>query len=336
MMMQTRPLGQSGIDASVVGFGAWAIGGWMWGGTSQEESINAVHAALDAGINLIDTAPIYGFGISESVLGAAISGRRDKVVLATKCGMVTNTGAGEHKFFSDANGPAGDGHIDVRIWLHPDSIRWELERSLQRLGTDYVDLYQTHWQEATTPIEDTMATLLDLKQEGKIRAIGVSNATVEHMDAYRACGPLDSDQEKYNMLDRAKSAENLAYAHEHGVAVLAYSPLAKGLLTGKMPPEREFLEGDQRNTQDRFSRENRAHVCDMLDKFRDIAERYEASLAQLCIAWTFHQPGLSHVLAGARHPHQARENASAGALRLTEQDLGEMHETLAEYAAVLV
>ncbi len=334
--MQYREFGRTGFRISEIGFGAWAIGGWMWGGTSKDESIHTIHAALDAGISLIDTAPIYGFGISESVLGEALQGKRDRVVLATKCGMVTNTTKGEHKFFSDANGPADYGHIEVRILLDPKSIRWEVEQSLKRLRTDYIDLYQTHWQEATTPVADTMSTLLDLKQEGKIRAIGVSNADPGHMEAYRACGPIDSDQEKYNIMDRDKNAANLAYARENNIAVLAYSPLAKGLLTGKMPPEREFLEGDLRNERERFGRENRQHVCDMLDRFKPVAERHEASLAQLCIAWTFHQPGLSHVLTGARHQHQARENAAAGAIRLSQKDLEEMNQIIADYERVLV
>ena len=193
--MRQRPLGQSGISASVVGLGAWAIGGWMWGGTDEKESIETIHAALDAGITLIDTAPIYGFGLSERLVGEAVRDRRDKAVLATKCSMVCNTQEGEHKFDADVLGPAENGHIQVYVNLRPESIRQEIEESLRRLQTDHIDLYQTHWQDETTPIEDTMATLLDLKQEGKIRAIGVSNATSKHMEQYRALGPIDSDQE---------------------------------------------------------------------------------------------------------------------------------------------
>jgi methylglyoxal reductase len=330
--MQKRPLGQSGISASVVGFGAWAIGGWMWGGTSEKESIKTIHAALDAGIDLIDTAPIYGFGVSERLVGEAIRDRRDRVVLATKCSMVCNTQKGEHKFNSDALGPGENGHIHVQVYLHPESIRQELEESLRRLQTDYIDLYQTHWQDSTTPIEDTMATLLDLKQEGKIRAIGVSNATIDHMEQYRAVGPLDADQEKFSMLDQEIRKDQLPYCHKHNVAVLAYSPLGQGLLTGKVGPDRKFGPGDQRHDNPRFSIENRKHAAAMLEKFKPIADKHGATLTQLVIAWTFHQEGLTHVLCGARNVGQAQENAAAGAIALGAEDRQTMNQILEKYA----
>ena len=192
--MRHRPLGQSGIEASVVAFGAWAVGGGFWGAADDEASVDAIHKALDAGINFIDTAPVYGLGHSEEIVGRAIKGRRDQVVVATKCGLVWHVQKGTFMF--DETG------TPIHRYLGPESIRYEVEQSLRRLQTDYIDLYQTHWQDATTPIEETMATLLQLKQEGKIRAIGVSNATTQQMDEYRAKGQLDSDQEKYSMLDR--------------------------------------------------------------------------------------------------------------------------------------
>lgn len=334
--MIRRPLGQSGIEASAVGLGTWAIGGWMWGGASEEDSIRAIHAAMDAGIDLIDTAPIYGLGLSETVVGRAIKDRRDDVVLATKCGMVAQPGKGEFMFRSNAQGPDDDGHIEIRKWLNPHSIREEVELSLRRLGTDRIDLYQTHWQDETTPIEDTMGALLDLKREGKIRAIGVSNATVAQMEHYRAVGPLDADQEKYNMLDRDLDAEQLPYCADNTIAVLAYSPMAKGLLTGKVSPDREFAPGDTRRGRERFSVENRQRVMDMLGRFRQVAERHEASLAQLAVAWSIHQRGLTHALVGAREPKQARENAAAGSIRLSADDLGAIEAVLSEYAEVLV
>jgi len=332
--MKQRPLGPSGIPASVVGFGAWAIGGWMWGGTSRDESVDTVRAALDSGVTLIDTAPIYGFGLSETIVGEALQGRRDEVVLATKCGMVCNTTQGEGKFRSDATGPAENGHIDIRIYLDPASIREEVEASLRRLRTDRIDLYQTHWQDSTTAIEDTMATLLDLKREGKIRAIGVCNATPDEMDRYRAAGQLDTDQEKFSMLDQEIRADQLSYCRDNGLGMLAYSPLARGLLTGKMRPDREFADGDQRKTDDRFSVENRTRVTNMLEGMRPIAENHEATLAQLVLAWTFHQPGLTHVLAGARHADQARENAAAGKIELSESELKSIDKELHDYVSV--
>jgi aryl-alcohol dehydrogenase-like predicted oxidoreductase len=333
--MQYRPIGQSGIEGSVVALGTWVMGGWMWGGTSDEDSISALQAAIDNGINLIDTAPIYGFGASENLVGQAIKGRRDKVVLATKCGMVANTTRGQYKFTTSARRIDPNGLIDIYQYNHPDSIRWEVERSLNRLQTDYIDLYQTHWQEYDTPIEDTMACLLKLKDEGKIRAIGVCNCPIEDMERYRSVGQLDSDQEKYSMLDRDLEEKQLPYCKENNVAVLAYSPLALGLLTGKIGPEREFPDGDLRKDNPRFSVDNRQRVQQMLEKFQPIAENHRITTAQLVIAWTFHQPGLTHALCGARHAKQAEENAVAGTVELSQHELSQMQQAIDEYAGAL-
>jgi aryl-alcohol dehydrogenase-like predicted oxidoreductase len=196
------------------------------------------------------------------------------------------------------------------------------------LKTDRIDLYQTHWQDSTTPIEDTMGALLELKQAGKIRAIGVSNATVEQMDRYAKVGPLDSDQERYSMLDRQLEAETLPYCREHNMAVLAYSPMAMGLLTGKMSPDREFNAGDVRNQIPRFSKENRQRVADMLCVMKPVAVRHGLTVGQLVIAWTASQPGLTHVLCGARTPQQAEENAAAGRAELSADDLQAINQVL--------
>lgn len=323
--MKYRPLGDSGIEASVIGLGTWAIGGWMWGGTDRKDSVRAIHASLDAGANLIDTAPVYGFGVSEEIVGEAISGRRDKVVLATKCGLVWDTEKGDPFFSSDAHHPAPDAtQYNVFRYLAPSSIRREVENSLKRLGTDYIDLYQTHWQETVTPIADTMGELLRLKEEGKIRAIGVSNATAEQMAQYRAAGALDSDQENYSMLDRAAEKDQLPFCHEKGVAFLSYSTLGQGLLTGKIPPERTFEKGDQRNLKPAFTRENREKVAAMLQRLAPFAEKHGATLGQLALAWTFRQPGCTHVLVGARTPDQAKGNALAGDMTLPEETLREI------------
>lgn len=334
--MNTRALGSSGIEASVVGLGTWVMGGWMWGGANEADAVKAIHAAIDAGITLVDTAPIYGFGLSEEIVGKALADRRDEVVLASKCGMVCESAQGELKFRSNAEGPDPDGHIVINIFLGPESIRREVENSLKRLQTDTIDLYQTHWQESTTAVEDTMSCLLDLKQEGKIRAIGVSNASTADMDRYRENGQLDSDQELFSMLDRGIQPEQLPYCREHNIAVLAYSPLAQGLLTGKMPPERDFEEGDQRRTNERFSVENRRRVAAMLEEFKPVAEAHDITLAQLAIAWTVHQPGLTHALCGARNPRQARENAAAGDVVLSESDLRTLNGALEAHGPGIV
>jgi methylglyoxal reductase len=327
--MQKRVLGQSGIEASVVGLGTWAMGGWMWGGTDEKASIGAIHAAIDAGINLIDTAPAYGFGVSEEIVGKAIHDRRESVVLATKCSMVCDPTVGEPKFRSNAQGRDPNGMIKIHINLKPDSIRREIEDSLKRLQTDHIDLYQTHWQESTTPIEDTMGALEDFRREGKIRAIGVCNATVEHMKQYAAAGQLDSDQENFSMLKRGLQTEQLPYCLENNVAVLAYSPLALGLLSGKIGPDRQFPMGDLRSEHPSFTKDNRQRVADLLDKFTPIAERHRATLAQLVIAWTVHQPGLTHALCGARTIQQAEENAAAGRIQLSADEVQTMSKAIA-------
>jgi len=334
--MRYLPLGFSQINASVVGLGTWGIGGWMWGGVDQDHAVRAIHAALDHGVNLIDTAPIYGFGLSESLVGRAIQDRRDDVVLATKCGMVANTTQGDLKFRADVTGPTEHGHIGIYIHLDPRSIRKEVEASLARLRTDYIDLYQTHWQEQTTPIEQTMGELMRLKEEGKIRAIGVCNATSEQMQTYRRHGTLDSDQEKFSLLDRDIEADQLPYCREQNVAVLAYSPLAKGLLTGKIDPQAEFDAGDSRADESRFQPDNIASVNRMLEAMRPVAEEHGISLTQLIIAWTLHQPGLTHALCGARSPEHATANAEAGDIQLSEDHLQLLDTTYEDYRAAAV
>ena len=322
--MLYRPLGQSGVEASAVAVGTWAIGGWMWGGTEEKESIDAIHAAIDAGINFIDTAPAYGLGLSEEIVGKAIADRRDRVVIATKCGLVWHTQQGEHYFNEKGE--------DVYKYLGPESIRHEVERSLARLGVETIDLYQTHWQDPTTPIADTMGELTKLKDEGKIRAIGVSNATPEHMDAYRAVGPVDSDQEKYSMLDREHENENLPYVREHNIAFLAYSPLALGLLTGKYKPgETSFSGDDQRAGNPRFSDENLENIRKMLEGMEPIAASRNLTIPQLVIAWTINRPGVSHALVGARNQKQAKENAEAGGVELTPREITDINDAIGAF-----
>lgn len=322
--MLMREIGGSGIRASAVALGTWVMGGWMWGGSDEDDAVRAIHAALDLGMNFIDTAPIYGFGHSELIVGKALKGRRDKAVIATKCGMVCNTRSGELKFRSTAQGPSEHGHIEVYIWNHPESIRREVEDSLRRLQTDRIDLYQTHWQEGVTPLEDTMGELVRLRDEGKIRAIGVCNATTAQMERYRSVGRLDSDQEKYSMLDRGLEAEQLPYCERNGVSVLAYSPLALGLLTGKAGPERVYEEGDMRRTHKRFTVENRMRVRAMLSRFEPLAIRHGCTMGQLVIAWTLAQRGVTHALVGARNEVQVRENAKGGEVALSAAEIAEM------------
>lgn len=331
--MQYRKLGASGIEASVVGLGTWTMGGWMWGGADQRESVEAIHAAVDAGITLIDTAPAYGFGLSERLVGEAIKPYRDKIVLSTKCGLVWDKEHGTFFFHANEAGITDKpSKYKVYKYLGPASIRQEVEASLTRLQTDRIDLYHTHWQDPTTPIDETMGALLDLKKQGKIRAIAVSNASVQQIKEY---GPIDADQERYNMLDRQVEHNGvLEYCRTHNIAMLAYSPLGQGLLTGKLGPERTFNEGDLRRNNPRYSVENRRKIREMLDEFQPLAERHGISLGQLAIAWTFSQPGMTHVLCGARTPTQARDNAGAGDVRLSAEEIQTLSTIIARYSLV--
>ncbi len=314
--MLTREIGASGIEASVIGLGTWAIGGWMWGGTDEAKSIAAIQASVDAGVTLIDTAPAYGQGVAEDIVGKALKGRRDQVVLATKCGLVWHTQKGNHFFDYDGK--------PVHRYLGKDAIIYEVEQSLTRLGTDYIDHYITHWQDPTTPIAETMEALETLKQQGKIRSIGASNTSADEVKAYVAAGQLDAIQEEYSMVKRDIEGTLLPVCRENGVSVLSYSSLALGLLSGKIGPDREFTGDDQRKDNPRFSMANRQKVADLMQTIAPIAEAHGATLAQTVIAWTVQQPGITFSLCGARDAAQAVENAKAGQLRLTEAEIAEI------------
>jgi aryl-alcohol dehydrogenase-like predicted oxidoreductase len=316
--VQYRKLGQSDIEVPVVSFGAWAIGGWMWGGTDDRDAVRAIHAAIDCGITCIDTAPAYGMGHSEKVVGEAIRGCRDKVVVATKCGLRWNLAEGEKYFPTET--PESE-KVTMYKNLKPDSIRHECEQSLRRLRVDCIDLYQCHWPDSTTDLDDTMSALLALQQEGKVRAIGVSNFSADQMRKCLASGRIESDQPKYNAIDRDIEPEVLPFCIEHQVSVLAYSPIAQGLLTGRVTLDREFPPGDLRRESPKFKPENRAKVLDMLEKVRPIAQGYDATLAQFFTAWLIAQPGVTTALVGARNAPQAEENAKAGELNLSEADV---------------
>ncbi len=322
--MQFRELGQSRIKASVVGLGTWAIGGWKWGGTDEQASIDAIKAGLDAGANFVDTAPAYGLGYSEEIVGKAIAGRRDNVVLATKCGLIWDTNKGT-AFVEQYD-------KTIHRYLGKDSIRQEVEQSLKRMQTDYIDLLQTHWQDATTPISETMEGMLELKQEGKIRAIGACNVQVNELKQYLDVGPVDSIQEKYSMIDRGVEDELLPFAKEKGISMLAYSPLALGLLTGKIGPSREFQGDDLRKDSPRFSIENRQRVLAMLEPMKDIADHHGFTIAQLVSAWTLAQPGVTYVLLGVRNKEQAQENANAGDVALTPDEIDTINKIVAEHS----
>lgn len=323
--MQHRRIGKSELKIPIVSLGTWAAGGLWWGGPDDENAVRAIQAGIDAGVTCIDTAPIYGMGHSESLVAKAIKGRREQVIIATKCGLRWDLEEGEHFFDIDDN--AGI-HRKVYRNLKAHSIRKECEDSLRRLDIDAIDLYQCHWPDGTTPIDETMTELLALQKEGKIREIGVSNFTVQMMEACLEHGDIASDQPKYNALERGIEEDLLPFCAERKIGVLAYSPIAQGLLTGKVAVDREFPEGDQRRYAGMFSRENRQRILDMLEELRPIADGHGISFGQLFTAWLVAQPGMTSALVGARNETQATENARAGEVRLTEDEINALRQAV--------
>jgi aryl-alcohol dehydrogenase-like predicted oxidoreductase len=325
--MEYRILGKSNLKLSVVSFGAWAIGGSMWGGTNDDEAIRAIQAAIDLGVTCVDTAAIYGMGHSELLVGKAIEGRRDKVVVATKCGLRWDLQDGQ--YFFEGLDPEGKPRKIYRN-LRPESIRHECESSLQRLGVDCIDLYQCHWPDPTSNLDDAIATMMDLRDQGKIRAIGLSNFTAEMIQQALRKTEIASNQPKYNMLERGVEESILPFCLDEGVGVLAYSPMAMGLLTGKVGLDREFRGDDTRRNRPWFSRENRQRVLDLLAKLRPIADAHNATLGQIAVNWVISQPGVTSALVGARNEAQVAENVRASNFHLTQEELAAIRNLVEE------
>lgn len=319
--MPTRELGKSGLKVTPIIFGAWAVGGWMWGGTDDQQSIDAIRASLDAGVTTIDTAAVYGMGLSETLVGRAIAGYpRDKVIIATKCGLRWDDpeGAGVEPW--NQKTPEGR-DVVIRKNSRPASIAWEVEQSLKRLNTDYIDLYQIHRPDPSTPIEDSAAAMEKLRKAGKVRAIGVSNYDVVQMKQAMKAAPLSSLQPPYSVLRRGIEQEILPFCRENQIGVIVYSPLERGLLTGKVTPDRKFPAGDHRNEHKLFTIENRRKIIAALELIRPITDRYKVDFAQVIINYTIQVPGITAALVGARSVEQAMSNAHAMTFTLAPEEL---------------
>lgn len=320
-------LGKSEVEVSPVTFGAWAIGGWMWGGSDHNDSIRAIHACLDHGITTIDTAPIYGFGHSERILGEAIKGKRDRYEILTKSGMRWEDDRGEYYFTTKDN----EGITrDVYKYSGKESLIQECEDSLKRLGTDYIDLYQIHWPDATTPIEEAMEAFQILMDQGKIRAAGVSNYSVEHLKKAADVVDLSTQQVPYSMVRREIEDDIVPWCIKNGCSILAYSPLQRGLLTGKITADYPFAPGDSRPELPHFKINNLIKTNQFLDEIRPLAEEKGATLSQLVIQWTLCQPGITVALVGARDEAQVSQNAGALDVKLSEEDLSFIAENLSK------
>ncbi len=328
--MEFQELGASGVKVSRITFGSWAAGGWMWGGTEQNDAVGAIHASYELGVTSIDTAPIYGQGLSEQIVGEAIKSLpRDKVQVLTKFGMRWDLAKGDFAMKTKDNA----GHdLDVYKYASRDSIIRECEDSLQRLGTDYIDLYQQHWPDTTTPIDETMEAVQRLIEQGKVRAAGVSNYSVAQMEEAEKTIQLASNQMPYSMLKRDIEKDIVPYCQANNKGILVYSPLQLGLLTGKMKPGQHFDASDLRSTNKLFQPESVARVNSFLNKIRPLAETKGATLGQLVLRWTLAQPGITVALVGARNPEQAVQNARAIDIKLSFEEIDFINKQLGALA----
>jgi aryl-alcohol dehydrogenase-like predicted oxidoreductase len=273
------------LKVSRVALGTWAMGGWMWGGTDQSEAIATIHAALNQGINLIDTAPVYGFGTSEEIVGAALEGVRTQAVIATKTGLEWRDG----KIYRNATRAR---------------IMQEIDDSLRRLRTDYIDIYQVHWPDPLVPVEETAEAMRSLYEQGKIRAIGVSNFSVPQMERFRQVAPLHVLQPPYNLFERAIEAEILPYGQVNGIVTLGYGALCRGLLSGRMRADTLFRGDDLRSVDPKFQAPRFAQYLEAVRQLEELAQRrFHRHVIQLAVRWMLDK-GISVALWGGRRPNQ--------------------------------
>ncbi|CAM2916945.1 aldo/keto reductase [Paenibacillus sediminis] len=312
--MERTVLGSSGIEVSRIGLGTWAMGGWMWGGTDEGQSIRTILHALDEGINLLDTAPAYGAGRSEEIVGEAIRqyGKRDQVVIATKVGLELLEGGG------------------VRRNATKEQINKEIDDSLRRLKTDYIDLYMVHWPDPLVPISETAEAMHALYKTGKIRAIGVSNFSPEQMKEWLEAAPLHSNEPPYNLFEREIEQDVLPFCRENNIATLLYGSLCRGLLTGKMTLNTEFKGDDLRNNDPKFQQPRYEQYLLAVEKLTEIASGYNKTITEFAVRWVLDQPGASVALWGARNPEQLSPVRGVSGWKITAEDMNRVDAILKE------
>src|SRR5258707_12564992 len=303
------------MRVSRVALGTWAIGGWMWGGSNENDAISAIHAALEQGINLIDTAPVYGFGRSEEIVGKALAegGRRDRTVLATKVGLEWTD---DDKVFRNST---------------PARIQKEIEDSLRRLQTDRIDIYQIHWPDPLVPIEETAEALLALRKQGKILALGVSNFSPEQMDRWRKVAPLHTTQPPYNIFERDIEKDVLPYSLDHGLTVLSYGAICRGLLSGKVTADRKFPESDLRSWDPKFQPPRIHQYLAAVERLADYAKKsHNRSILSFAIRWILDRGDTKTALWGERSAKQLEGVHEAFGWKLTAEDYTEVDRLLQE------
>jgi aryl-alcohol dehydrogenase-like predicted oxidoreductase len=312
--LETITIPGTKLKPTRVALGTWAIGGWMWGGSDDKDSIRTIKSALDRGINIIDTAPVYGFGHSEEIVGQALaeSGQRQNVIIATKVALDWKNG----KPFRNAS---------------KARIAKEIEDSLRRLRTDVIDIYQVHWPDPNTPIAETAEALNALYKAGKIRAIGVSNFNNAQMEAFRAVAPLHTSQPPYNLFEREAEADVLPYCADHKIATLAYGSLCRGLLSGGMKPDTKFTGDDLRRTDPKFQAPRFQQYLAAVGRLDEFARKnYGKRVLHLAVRWVLDKQPLSIALWGARHPGQLDPVADVMGWKLDAAALAEIDRILAE------
>ncbi len=313
--MEYRELDATGLKTSVIGLGTWVMGGWMWGGAQDRDSLATIRRAIDLGITLIDTAPIYGHGRSEQLVGQAVqeSGLRDQVILATKVGL--NWNAEKTKVWRDSS---------------RTRIASEIEESLRRLRTDCIDIYLVHWPDPNTPFEETMEALLELKRKGTIRFIGLSNFDVSQTERCRRVGPVHVVQLPYNLFERGIEYELLPFCRSHELGLLVYGPLCRGLLTGKYHGTERFDPGDVRAIDPKFTPPNFRRYLTCVERLQGVANRHQKTVGQLAVRWCLDQPGVTVALCGSRRPPQIEETVGALGWSLSMNELAEIERLVSE------
>lgn len=319
--MQLRKLGNTDMEITPVGFGAWALGGvgykFSWGPQDDQDSINTIHRAIDAGINWIDTASVYGLGHSEEVVGRALKGLASKPYVFSKGGRVW------------------DDNRNVMDDQRAASIRQHVENSLRRLQLDVIDLYQMHWPYPTEQLEEGWGALDQLRQEGKVRAIGVSNYSVAEMQRIQAVAPIDALQPPYSILRPEIGQEILPFCQQNNIGVLVYSPMQSGLLTGAMTKERieNLPDTDWRKNSPNFQEPRLSRVLALADLLRQIGEAHGRTAGEVAIAWTLRHPAVTGAIVGARHPEQIDGIIGAIDFRLSEAEIQQIADFVAESMA---
>jgi len=317
--MQFRQLGSTELKLSVIGLGTWAMGGagwqYSWGNQDERDSIRTIHTALDLGINWIDSAPVYGHGRAEEVIGKALKGMHEKPFIATKCSRILNKKG------------------EIVSSLKRESISKEAENSLRRLQVEMIDLYQVHWPKPEEDLVESWEAIVSLIKQGKVRYGGVSNFGVNHMEKIRTIFPISSLQPPYSMFRRDIENEIILYCGKNQIGIISYSPMQKGLLSGKMTKERvaNFDEDDHRRRDTMFQEPQLSINLDLVEKLRPITKQYDCDVAHLSIAWTLRHPEITAAIVGSRKPQQIQEIIKATDLKIDRLDLEKIEQLLLEH-----